>query len=146
MPLSALRNLARRREGMSAPFIYIGTNRMKVGMLEAYKRDFMPELLQVVETNEPRILGFHVFANEEGTEIVGVQIHPDANWMLEHMKVVRERITMAYDEYLEATTAIQVLGPPNEATLETIKRMATPGVSVSVKPVHLGGFSRLESA
>ena len=106
----------------------------------------MPELLQVVETNEPRILGFHVFADEEGTEIVGVQVHPDANSMLEHLKVVRERITMAYDEYLEATTAIQVLGPPNNATLEMIRRMATPGVSVSVRPVHLGGFTRLASA
>jgi hypothetical protein len=134
-------------EGMStAPFIYIGTNRMKAGMLEAYKRNFMPELLQVVEANEPRILGFHGFADEEGTEIVGVQIHPDANSMLEHMKVVRERITMAYGEYLEATTAIQVLGSPNDAMLEMIRRMATPGVSVSVKPVHLGGFTRLESA
>ena len=115
-------------------------------MLEAYKRNFMPELLQVVETNEPRILGFHVFADHEGTEIVGVQIHPDANSMLEHLKVVRERITMAYNEYLEATTAIQVLGPPNDAALEMIERMATPAVPVSVKPVHLGGFSRLESA
>ena len=131
---------------MSAPFILISTNRMKAGTLEAYRRNLMPELLQVVETNEPRILGFHVFADEEGTEIVGVQVHPDANSMLEHLKVVRERITMAYDEYLEATTAIQVLGPPNNATLEMIRRMATPGVSVSVRPVHLGGFTRLASA
>lgn len=38
---------------MPAPFIYIGTNRMKTGMPEGYRRDFMPKLLQVVETNEP---------------------------------------------------------------------------------------------
>jgi hypothetical protein len=54
-----------------------------------------------------------------------------------------ERITMAY-EYIEATTAIQVYGPPNDAVVEMIRMMATPGVSVSVKPRHLGGFTRLQ--
>ena len=65
--------------------------------------------------------------------------------MLSHMQVMRERITMAYEEYIEATTAIQVYGPPNDAVVEMIRMMATPGVSVSVKPRHLGGFTRLQS-
>jgi hypothetical protein len=130
---------------MDAPFIYVGNNRMKTGKLEAYQQDFMPKLVEVVESNEPRLLAFNVFANEEGTEIAGVQIHPDADSMLSHMQVMREQITMAYDEYIEATTAIQVYGPPNDAVLEMIKMMSTPGVSVSTKPRHLGGFTRLRS-
>jgi hypothetical protein len=131
---------------MSAPFIYIGNNRLKVGKLEAYQREFMPQLVEIVEMNEPRLLGFNVFANQEGTEIAGVQVHPDADSMLHHMQVMRGRITMAYDEYIEATTTIQVYGPPNEAVLEMINMLSTPGVSVSVKPHHLGGFTRLQSA
>lgn len=129
---------------MAAPFIYISNNKLKAGKLEAYQQDFMPKLVEVVESNEPRLLAFNAFANEEGTEIAGVQVHPDANSMLYHMQVMRERITMAYDEYLEATTAIHVYGPPNEAVLEMTKMMATPGVSISVKPRHLGGFTRLQ--
>ena len=129
---------------MAAPFIYIGTNKLKAGKLGAYQQDFMPELVEVVESNEPRLLAFNVFANDDGTEIAGVQVHPDAESMLLHMHLMRDRITMAYEEYLEATTAIQVYGPPNDAVLEMIKMMATPGVSVSVKPRHLGGFTRLQ--
>jgi hypothetical protein len=129
---------------MAAPFIYVGHNTLKAGKLEAYQQNFMPELLEVVEANEPRLLAFNVFANDEGTEIAGVQVHPDADSMLSHMQVMRERITMAYEEYLEATMAIHVDGPPNDAVLEMIKVMATPGVSVSVKPRHLGGFTRLQ--
>jgi hypothetical protein len=135
----------REEEHMAAPFIYIGTNRMKAGMLEGYKRDFMPELLEVVETNEPRIHAFNVFASEDGTEITGVQVHPDAESMMYHMQVLSERITSAYDEYIEATTAIQLYGPPSNAVLEMIGRLSTPGVSVSVNPEHLGGFTRLRS-
>lgn len=67
---------------MAAPFIYIGTNRLKRGMMEGYKRNFMPRLLDVVETNEPRLLAFHAFGNDEGTEIAGVQVHPDADSMI----------------------------------------------------------------
>jgi hypothetical protein len=130
---------------MAAPFIYVGHNRLKAGKLEAYQRNFMPELVEVVKSNEPRLLAFNVFANDEGTEIAGVQVHPDADSMLSHMQVMRERITIAYEEYLEATTAIHVYGPPNDAVLEMIKMMATPGVSVSVKPRHLGGFTRLQA-
>jgi hypothetical protein len=129
---------------MAAPFIYVGHNKLKAGKLEAYQQDFMPELVKVVDSNEPRLLAFNVFVNDDGTEIAGVQVHPDADSMLSHMQVMRERITMAYEEYIEATTAIQVYGPPNDAVLEMIKMMATPGVNVSVMPRHLGGFTRLQ--
>jgi hypothetical protein len=130
---------------MAAPFIYVGHNKLKAGKLEAYQQNFMPELVEVVESNEPRLLAFNVFANDDGTEIAGVQVHPDADSMLSHAQVMRERITMAYEEYIEATTAIHVYGPPNDAALEIIKMMATPGVSVSVNPRHLGGFTRLQA-
>jgi hypothetical protein len=129
---------------MAAPFINVSHNKLKAGKLEAYQQNFMPELVEVVESSEPRLLAFNVFANDEGTEIAGVQVHPDADSMLFHMQVMRERISMAYEEYIEATTAIHVYGPPNDAVLEMIKMMATPGVSVSVTPRHLGGFTRLQ--
>lgn len=129
---------------MVAPFINISTNKLKPGKFEAYQQQFLPDLLGVVESHEPRLLAFNIFANDEGTEIAGVQVHPDADSMLHHLQLMRERITMAYGEYLEATTAIEVYGPPNDAVLEVIKMMATPGVSVRVKPRHLGGFTRLQ--
>jgi hypothetical protein len=35
------------RSQMTSPIIYIGAYKMKAGMLEGYRRDFMPELLRV---------------------------------------------------------------------------------------------------
>jgi hypothetical protein len=58
------------------------------------------------------------------------------------MEVVRERAERAYMETLESTTSIQVYGTPTEAILEMLARSAGSGVPVTVKPLHLGGFTR----
>ncbi len=58
------------------------------------------------------------------------------------MEVVRERAERAYAETLESTTGIQVYGTPTQAILEMLSRTAGSGVPVTVKPYHLGGFTR----
>jgi hypothetical protein len=59
-----------------------------------------------------------------------------------HMEVVAERAATAYAETLEATTGIQVFGTPSNAVVEMLRRQAGAGVPLSVKPNHLGGFTR----
>ena len=55
-----------------------------------------PRFADVVESNEPRIIAFNIYANEEGDEVSVVQVHPDADSMMLHMQVVHEHITDAY--------------------------------------------------
>jgi hypothetical protein len=117
---------------MSGPFIFIATNRLKAGAL--------------IEANEPRVLAFNEYVDDDGTEVAVVQVHPDADSMEFHMGVVREQAERAYAETLEATTSIQVYGMPSDAVLDMLSRQAGSGPSLSVKRHHLGGFTRATSA
>jgi hypothetical protein len=128
---------------MSGPFIFIATNRLREGKLAA-ERDRARDLSSFIEANEPQLLAFNEYANEDGTEVGVVQMHPDAASMELHMEVVAERAARAYAETLEATTSIQVYGEPSDAVLEMLSRQAGAGVPMTVKSHHIGGFSRIQ--
>lgn len=127
---------------MSGPFIFIATNRLREGKLAA-ERERARDLSSFIEANEPQLLAFNEYANEERTEVGVVQMHPDAASMELHMEVVAERAARAYAETLEATTSIQVYGEPSDAVLEVLSRQAGAGVPMMVKRHHIGGFSRI---
>jgi hypothetical protein len=129
---------------MAGPFIFIATNRLKAGKLEAEGRR-VPGLVDFIRANEPRLIAFNEYANDEGTEVAVVQVHPDADSFEFHMGVVRERASRAYEETLEATTGIEVFGAPTEGIFEMLRRSAGGGVQYSVKQHHLGGFTRLQT-
>jgi len=128
---------------MSQPFIFIGTHRLKEGKLEAAKQ-LAAGLTQLVEPNEPRVIGFDVYCNEGGTEVSVVQIHPDADSMLFHMQLLREHISSASDDEspLDVTTNVQVYGTLGDDVLAMIRQFNPEGTPLIVKPRPLGGFVR----
>jgi quinol monooxygenase YgiN len=123
------------------PFIFIATNRLKPGRLDA-ERDRVPALVEFVEANEPRLIAFNEYVNEAGDEVTVVQVHPDAESMEAHMRIVRDRAQEAYAQTLDATVRIQVFGEPTQAILDTLRQQAGSGVEISVNGEHLGGFTR----
>jgi hypothetical protein len=130
---------------MAGPFIFIATNRLKSGALEAESRR-VPELCRFIEANEPRMLSFNEYADDDGIEVSVVQVHADAESMELHMGVVREWAERAYAETLEATTSIQVYGMPSAGVLDMLSRQAGNGPSLTVRRHHLGGFTRVTTA
>jgi hypothetical protein len=126
---------------MSGPFIFIATNRLQSGMLEA-EAARVPGLVDFVQTHEPRVIAFNEYVNEDGTEVAVVQVHPDSESMEFHMGIIAERAASAYAETVESTTSIQVFGTPSKAVVELLRRQAGAGVPLGVKPYHLGGFTR----
>ena len=128
---------------MSAPFIVIATNRLREGKLAA-ERDRAADLSSFIEANEPQLLAFNEYVNEDGTEVGVVQIHPDAASMEFHIEVVAERAARAHAKTLETTTSIQVYGEPSEAVLELLRRQAGAGVPMTIRRHHLGGFTRIQ--
>src|SRR5260370_10600081 len=126
---------------MSGPFIFIATNRLKQGKLDA-ERKRVPGLSDFIEAHEPRLMAFNEYANEEGTEVGVVQVHPDTDSFEYHMGVVRERAARAYEETLDATTSIYVFGTPTDTILEMLGRAAGSGVKFTVKPHHRGRLTR----
>jgi hypothetical protein len=126
---------------MTGPFIFIATNRLRPGKLDS-EHGRLPGLIDFIHANEPRLLAFNEYANEEGTEVAVVQVHPDADSMVFHMNVIAERAASAYADTIDATTNIQVFGTPSAAITEMLRQQAGAGVPLSFKPNHLGGFTR----
>src|SRR5438128_11710289 len=98
---------------MAGPFIFIATNRLKPGKVDA-ERHRVPGLVDFIEANEPRLIAFNEYVNDEGTEVAVVQVHPDAASFEFHRGAVRERACRAWEATPDATTGIQVLRPPTQ--------------------------------
>lgn len=79
----------------------------QAGALEAEKRR-VPQLCEFIEANEPRVLAFNEYVDDDGSEVAVVQVHPDAESMEFHMSAVREHAERAYAETLDSTISIQV--------------------------------------
>ena len=126
---------------MAEPFIFIGTHQIAEGKLDEFKRDCQ-DLVEIVARNEPQLLSFNFYFNEDESEVSVVQVHPDADSMLFHMQVAHEHISQAAEEQL-VTRDIQIFGPPNEAVLGMIDQLSQSGVPLIVKPKHFSGFTRI---
>ena len=127
---------------MVGPFVHIATYAIKETKLEGLKQ-FLPEFFEMIEANEPRLLAVNAFVNEDGTEATFVEIHPDAASMEHHARVAHELTARAFARFVSATTSIQIYGEPSDVVLARARQHAGSGVLVSVKPEHLGGFTRV---
>jgi hypothetical protein len=126
---------------MAEPLIFVNSYAIKEGELDAYK-DAVPDWLQFLETNHPRMLHFGAYINEAGTEVTVVQVHPDAESMDYQLKLIDGEV-QKWAEYIEWDGMnVLVCGTPSEATIEGMRKTAGSGIPVSIKR-PLGGFSRL---
>jgi hypothetical protein len=125
---------------MSAPLILISTSEIKQGKLSEYEL-FSEEMIKIIEANEPRLLGFGTYVSEDGVHATTVQIHPDADSLMFHFQMVREKMDTAF-EHLELKGAT-LCGDLNDQALDTARQIAGSGVPVNVNPKILGGFARL---
>ena len=126
---------------MPGPFIFIATNRLRDGRFGA-EQQRVPGLSRFIEANEPRLIAFNEYVNDNGTEVTVVQVHPDTASMQKHLGIIGERAAQAYDETLDATLAIQIFGPVDPQMLTTMRTQTGEGVSLTVATEHLGGFTR----
>lgn len=127
---------------MPAPLIFINTYAVQEGKLMGLRR-FLEELFEILEATEPRALAVNAYLNEDGTEVTIVQIHPDADAVKDYWRVVHQHTGREIGQFLEAPTSTEVFGDPGGLVLERTRHSAGAGVLVSVKPEHLGGFTRL---
>jgi quinol monooxygenase YgiN len=130
---------------MSKPFTFIGTHKIKGGKLEEYC-EHLHELVEFVEANEPRVIAFNLYVDEAANRVAGVQVHPDAESMQFHMRLVHEHISGAYQDYIEATESIEVYGEVPDALLEGMRQATPPGTPLRVVPTHHAGFTRSNAA
>jgi len=130
---------------MTAPFIFIGTHKIRPGKREAFKEYFARFSSDVVDPAEPRLHSFYGYAAPDSDYVTVVQVHPDADSMVTHMNVGMEHFADAYAEYLEAESTMQVYGNLTEDLIRAISAAAqtdADGSSVTIRE-PFAGFDRL---
>jgi hypothetical protein len=126
---------------VSEPLIFVFNLALQPGKMDDY-RAYADELIEFVEKNEPRLISFELYANDEGTQAMNVFIHPDAESEDFHMQVAADKINEGSQFVDFASMTIDVYGKPSEAVLRQLDQMAGSGVPVRVNSRHLGGFVR----
>ena len=125
---------------MSAPIVYVGKYRIVEGKLEEF-RQVAKEIAAFVEANEPQLIAYNEYINEEGTEASGIQIHPDSASMETHLNVAGQAFGKAMELFEDVK--IDLYGTPSAPLLERLNQMAQMfGVSLTVHEPQ-AGFSRL---
>jgi hypothetical protein len=127
---------------MAEPFIFISTYTIKEGKLEEFSA-YTHEIVELIQSNEPRLLAYSTYASEDGTKATTVQIHPDADSMMFHIQLMRKELDSSH-EFLDPDR-ITFCGELNDQVLELVRQIAGSEVTLDVNPQQLGGFTRLKS-
>jgi hypothetical protein len=129
---------------MSQPFAYVGTWTIKPGKEEDAKT-FLSEHTAFIEANEPRMIAFHVYFNEEGNTASVVQVHPDSSSMETHMQLIAEHMGSAF-EVIDTILSEQYFGHVSDSLAQTLAQWETPEVKVTKLPTHVAGFTRTSAS
>ena len=125
---------------MADPFMYVGTWTIKPGKFEEAKK-WLAEHADFIEKNEPRLIAFHVYFDEEGKTASVVQVHPDSSSMEFHMQLIAEHMGRAF-EVIDTILSEQYYGAMSDELSKTLAQYETPEVTVIKRPQHIAGFTR----
>ena len=130
---------------MAEPFIFIGTHRVKPGMLEDFKDYFATFSSNTVEPNEPRLLSFQGYS-DDSDQITVVQVHPDSESMLTHLSLIGDQVEAAFTKYLEPESSYQIYGVPRGGVMAMMEQMSADRHVVLTVKQPFTGFQRLPDA
>ena len=122
---------------MSGPLIYVGTYTIKPGKQEEARKR-CAEVADFVETNEPRMIAFHLYLDQDGNTLSIVQVHPDSASMEYHEQVAAKHFVTAFD-WLDTSIGQQYFGPISDALAAELAKWDEVFTHL---PVHEAGFTR----
>lgn len=125
---------------MTGPLIYLGTYPIKPGQVDVARKR-IAELVDFVETNEPHMIAFHCFLDEEGSKLTVIQVHPDSASMEFHLQVNIKHFATAF-EFLDASFKEQFYGTISHALGTELAKWHDPQAEITKMPVHEAGFTR----
>jgi quinol monooxygenase YgiN len=106
---------------MSELIVYIDSSEIQAGKLEELKTA-MKELVKFVEANEPRLIAYKVYLEEDGTRMTVVHLHADSASLEFHMKVAGPAFPK-FVQFIKLLT-IDVYGKLSDNLLEQMLRKA----------------------
>ena len=122
---------------MFAPLINVFAYTIKPDKREEARKR-CAELVDFVETNEPRMIAFHTYLDQDASTLSIVQVHPDSASMEFHMQVNAKHFATAFD-WLDTSKGQQLFGPISEALAAELAKWDEQFTNV---PVHAAGFTR----
>ena len=131
---------------MTAPFIFVGTHRVKPGKRDEFMKYFTEFCTSVVEPNEPRLHSFFGYTAPNSDLVTVVQVHPDADSMAYHMWLIMQHINEAYADYLQPESTMQIYGTIPDELARTIAGASQGTTDAVTIREPFAGFSRLPSA
>lgn len=106
---------------MSNPIVYVDTSRIREGKLNELK-EAMTELAAFIEANNPRVISYRFFLDEDATSMSVVAVHPDSAALELHMDVGDAEFRKFAD--LVDLTSITVYGEVSDTVLERLNQKA----------------------
>jgi hypothetical protein len=106
---------------MSETIVYIDRSKIRGGKLEELKLA-INEMAELVEANEPQLIAYNVYLNEDGTQMTVVHVHPDSASLECHMKVAGPAFPK-FAEFIKLLT-IDVYGKPSDDLMEQLRQKA----------------------
>lgn len=122
---------------MAAPIIFVDTWTIRDGRLEELK-DAARAFVDFVSENEPRLIAYSVYVDENDSRSTVVQIHPDSESIELHMKVAGPHFGRFMELY-ESGGTIEIHGRPADHVLEHMQQIAQQfGVTIIVREPFAG--------
>jgi hypothetical protein len=120
-------------DAVTEPFVFVSTYQANPETLDEYK-NFLQRTVDLVEENEPEMIYFNFFLNEETNEVTTLQVHRSVENMAVHMGVIAPLLAESRDkEYFDnSTLKVRILGTPTAAIREQMEQMAGAGVTVTI--------------
>jgi hypothetical protein len=125
---------------MSEPIVFVDSSEIREGKLKELKTA-IHDLVEFVESNEPRPIAYNVYLNESGTRMTVVQVHPDSASMEFHMKVAGS----AFRKFVELIrlSTMDIYGKPSDDLLEQMRqKVQMLGSATVVVHEQHAGFAR----
>lgn len=125
---------------MPDPIVYVDTSRIREGKLEELKVA-MKRLAGFIEANNPRIISYRFFVDDEATSMSVVAVHPDSAALELHMDVGDAEFRKFAD--LVDLSSITVYGEISDSVRERLNQKAQMLGSGAVAVHHAeAGFAR----
>ena len=125
---------------MSNAIVYVDTSDVREGTL-AELQVAIRDLVDFVEANEPRVIAYNVYFNDDGTEMTVVHVHPDSASLEHHMEVAGPMFRRFVD--LVTLSSIRIYGEASETVLNSVRDKARLlGCGDVVAPPFHAGFAR----
>jgi hypothetical protein len=123
----------RKGGSVSDHLVYVDRFQLREGALEAFK-EYATEMSEFVEKNEPGVVSFNYFMDDDGINGTAVFVFSGAPDLDKHLELAGSRFQEGYQ--LLKGTEIELLGRPSEPA---VQMAASFNASVKGK---LAGFSR----